>query len=113
MNSDDSYLNTTKRTCYAKGYKSPSDAEFEYYNDKFTMITFYIVMGIYFFPLIWSIWKFVKTSKKIYWSYNLNFFLVKITNFLWKREICTIYAFVILLLLCKIIFNFFLNFILK
>ena len=52
MNSDDSYLNTTKRTCYAKGYKSPSDAEFEYYNDKFTMITFYIVMGIYFFPLI-------------------------------------------------------------
>lgn len=52
MNSHDSYLNTTKRTCYEKGDKSPSDTEFEYFNDKFTMITFYIVMGIYFVPLI-------------------------------------------------------------
>ena len=52
MSFHDSYLNTTTKTCYPKGYASPSDAEFEYYNDKFIMITFYFVMGLYLAPLI-------------------------------------------------------------
>ena len=57
------YSTATKKTCYSKGLEYPSDAEFEYYNDKFIMITFYIVMGLYFVPLVLSMRKFFKTCK--------------------------------------------------